>query len=514
VAVTEARKQRYEKEGVPVPPNIDGTGGGTIRAKTKAPPVKYTTYFNERKGTTEKVPEGVHPAFNWNPGKAQTQAADQKLAEAKQNYEAAAALKPKKEYLTKKKLEGHIADIEAQMKGVLNKKVITALEAKKAGYQKLLAVKQTKAIVKQKAVLQKKLDGFKVKTYIGIWKEAVTTADWAEKAASVKAKKEYFQNKLKQSGLSAANKATFKEFLEALDEFDAEGKLYHEAQEELKKLQTGLTTVKKSGINETKNVFSRKRKDAAVWAKSTQEADTVLRAKSGEVWRKASLPERKAAYRYTENFGVFNRPLSGYQKPWKESGTGFERKYFKGVDKVWIDYEGAGNKIRAMTDMISRSSYDFDIWLQRGEYNGALEARLGLEQGVLRKMSNEELQQFVGKDFTNYAFTSSAVNKGAGFSDRMVIWNIYAPKGTRMVYAEPFSRYGLGGGKDWDGVSQQAKFGGEAEMIIQRGASYKITKIERDGGRIIMDVEVHPEKGYKLIQQNPADWKGSKEKFK
>ncbi|GAB6391910.1 MAG: minor capsid protein [Treponematales bacterium] len=78
----------------------------------------------------------------------------------------------------------------------------------------------------------------------------------------------------------------------------------------------------------------------------------------------------------------------------------------------------------------------------------------------------------------------------------------------------PFSRYGLGGGKDWDGVSQQAKFGGEAGMIIQRGAFYRITKIERDGGRIFMDVEVYPEMGYELIQQNPADWKGSKEKFK
>ncbi|GAB6391226.1 MAG: hypothetical protein MdMp014T_0599 [Treponematales bacterium] len=74
VAVSEVRKQRYEKEGVPFPPSIDGTGGGTMQAKTKAPPVKYTTYFNERKGTTEKAPEGVPPAFNWNPGKAQTQA--------------------------------------------------------------------------------------------------------------------------------------------------------------------------------------------------------------------------------------------------------------------------------------------------------------------------------------------------------------------------------------------------------------------------------------------------------
>jgi hypothetical protein len=69
-AVTEARKQRYESGGIPAAPNLDGTGGGNIPAKTRAPPVKYKTYFNERKGTVERVPEGVDPAFNWNQGKA------------------------------------------------------------------------------------------------------------------------------------------------------------------------------------------------------------------------------------------------------------------------------------------------------------------------------------------------------------------------------------------------------------------------------------------------------------
>ncbi|MDR0539019.1 MAG: hypothetical protein LBG74_00730 [Spirochaetaceae bacterium] len=56
--------------------------------------------------------------------------------------------------------------------------------------------------------------------------------------------------------------------------------------------------------------------------------------------------------------------------------------------------------------------------------------------------------------------------------------------------------------------------GGEAEMIIQRGANFKITKMKKEGSKIYMDVEVHPEKGYKLIQQNPDEWKGAKDKFK
>lgn len=37
-------------------------------------------------------------------------------------------------------------------------------------------------------------------------------------------------------------------------------------------------------------------------------------------------------------------------------------------------------------------------------------------------------------------------------------------------------------------------------MIIQRGASYKITKIEKTSSKIFIDVEVHPEQGYKFVE--------------
>jgi hypothetical protein len=93
-AVTEARKKQYESGGIPTAPRLDGTGGGNISVKTQAPPVKYKTYFNERKGTVERVPEGVDPAFNWHQGKAGNKAARQKLEESRQNYEKAAAKTP------------------------------------------------------------------------------------------------------------------------------------------------------------------------------------------------------------------------------------------------------------------------------------------------------------------------------------------------------------------------------------------------------------------------------------
>ena len=66
VAVSEARKKRYEEEGIPTAPRADGSGGGNIPAQTVAPPEDFDNYVNERKGTVEKVPSGVAPAFNWN----------------------------------------------------------------------------------------------------------------------------------------------------------------------------------------------------------------------------------------------------------------------------------------------------------------------------------------------------------------------------------------------------------------------------------------------------------------
>ena len=68
-AISEPRKQRYERDGIRVPPKADGSGAGVIRVKTKAPAEEYTTYFNERKGFIERIPKGVAPGFNWNQGK-------------------------------------------------------------------------------------------------------------------------------------------------------------------------------------------------------------------------------------------------------------------------------------------------------------------------------------------------------------------------------------------------------------------------------------------------------------
>ena len=65
VAVTETRKQRYERNGVPVY-NPDTQKTVRLPVQTTAPKPNYQNYFNERKGTLERIPQGITPGFNWN----------------------------------------------------------------------------------------------------------------------------------------------------------------------------------------------------------------------------------------------------------------------------------------------------------------------------------------------------------------------------------------------------------------------------------------------------------------
>lgn len=460
--------------------------------------------------------------------------------------------KPKKEYLTKKKLQAKIADadvqledLEAQFKGVSGgwtfdevlkdfgsledftdgddlaklkdlHSQVEAIEAQKAEWQQKLNEKliaeQKKALVKQqveleaqKAAVQQQLDDFEVKTYSGIWyNKDVTTADWA--GLNIEGKKKYYEGKfITETDPDLMQK--YQDLYKQLEELDTEGKAYADIQKELKQIQTQITKVQadlkkleQGGIiDSVDDAFSQARKDAAMWAKSTKEADALLRDKCGEVWKAAKQAERRAIYDYTSGSGKFNRPLSGFQGGWGQYNN-------KGVGKVDLNYEGAFKEIKDMTEIISQSSYDFDVWLQRGCGTEAIESFLHLPNGTLGRMTQEQLQQFLGRDGRIYSFTSTGVAKGKGFSGN-VIMNIYAPKGTQMMYAEPFSAFGNGGGKSWDGISSQSTFGYESEMIIQRGASYTITKIEKTGGTIFIDVEVHPEQGYEFVEEM-ADYVG------
>lgn len=472
-----------------------------------------------------------------------------------------APVKPKKEILTKKKLEEKLAtgqkdkaDLEAQLKAATGgyswddlvqtygpdplskfkgkvspdtlQKVkdlhgqIDALQADLDNWDDLLDKKNVQAklkgLKKDQILAQDAMDAIDTsKQYVNIWKDPVTVQDYGVKQGAIAAKKSYFQGKLSMA-TDPADKAKWQGLLDDLDDFDTQGSAYYKAQQTHDKAAAEWAKLKKAGTLKVDNsmgaAYTQDRKDAALWAKSPAEADKVLRDKAGEVWRGSTDQEKYAAYDYTCGSGKFNRPLSGFEKPYAEYGSGWEPKWNKGVGKVWIDYEGAGDEIRQLTNMIERSTYDTDVWLQRGCGTNAMESFFGVSPGTLGSMTEKQLQQFVGRSNRIHSFVSTATAKGKGFGGE-VIMNIYAPKGSQMIYAEPFSRFGSGGGLNWDGVAKQSSFGYESEMLLQRGGSYTVTKIERKGrGTIYMDVELHPEAGYDLMQQDPAEWTGSKVK--
>lgn len=217
------------------------------------------------------------------------------------------------------------------------------------------------------------------------------------------------------------------------------------------------------------DAYSQARKDAAVWAKNTKDADDVLRAKCGEVWRNATDEEKNAIFGYTSSYHNINEPLRGLTYYGSAADTQL------GLDRIPL-----------MESIINKSYYDKDIWLQRG--GGMVELKkYGLSNYA--SATDTEIMALVGKEGTEGAFTSAGVAKGKGFGGN-VITNIYAPRGTKMMYAEPYSSFGNGSGRSWDGIAKQSTFGSESEIILQRGTTFRVTKVEKSGNTWYIDVEV------------------------
>lgn len=451
---------------------------------------------------------------------------------------------PKKEYLTKKKLQAKIADADVQLEdlnvqfmavsggwsydeaikdfgsleGLADGEDLTklkdlhsqmeAIEAQKAEWQEKLNEKlkaeQKKALVKQqleleaqKAAIQQQLDDFEIKTYSGIWyNKDVTTADW--ESLNIAGKKQYYEGKfITETDPDLMKK--YQDLYKQLEELDTEGKSYHDIQQQLKKIeqeiskvQADLKKVENSGIIEAvDDAFTQERKDAAMWAKSTKEADALLRDRCGEVWRSSPPIQKNAIYDYTQSYYKFNEPLRGIE---------YGSEKFLGVgnvdlDQIGVSYSGwqpgaMRKEINAMTDIIEKSVYQEDFWLQRGCRFKGMDKFFNVPMDKLQHASQAELEALLlGTTPTEYGFCSCGVAKGKGFSGDIIL-NIYAPSGTQMMYVEPFSAFGNGSGKSWDGLKPQSSFGQESEIILQQGTTFRVTKVEKTPGTIYIDLEV------------------------
>lgn len=360
------------------------------------------------------------------------------------------------------------------------------------------------------------------KTYSGIWKDPVTLADWDTKKDAIPKKLEYFEEQVAKAMDAGDDAALVKwqELIDNVEDFNQQGQAYKAHIDKMSALRLKRQSIHKQmvdlGLIED-SAFSEERKANAWRFTSSAEADKHFRGVCGKVWREATKSQRDGIYGYTQSSGAWNRPLSGFQKPWSQSGTGWEKKFYKGVGNVWINFEGKGSAIRRMTEIIEKSSYDHDTWLVRGcDYN-AMESFFGIDASELYSMDTDELKSLVGMSNRINSFVSTGTAKGKGFSGKPVAMEIYCPAGSEMMYAEPFSAFSGASynGHSWDGKKEQTSFGHESEMILQRGGYYTATDVYKGtDGKMHVVLELHPEQGYDKFQQDPKEWTGSKKNYR
>ena len=214
-------------------------------------------------------------------------------------------------------------------------------------------------------------------------------------------------------------------------------------------------------------IYSQFRKDQALWFKGGfNQAYNYLQPKMAEKWSKLNGSEHSIFKEYTNNgFSRFNKPLRGI----RHDPGGYSLNHTTGT------FSEAINKL---TNAIDKCTWDEDMWVQRGMEDAKIFYLPGSTKPMnLGDMTDEELQTLVGGSFTENGFCSCGAGKNTGFTGKGIIFNIFCPIGTKMIYIAPYSQYKT-----------------ENEMILQRGYSYKITKIEQSGSgyykRYYIDCEV------------------------
>lgn len=370
-------------------------------------------------------------------------------------------------------------------------------------------------------------------TYSGIWKNDVTLADYLSKKDSIQAKKDYYNtqiDKLMQKEAAMGLEPweldkvdDFNEKIKELYEFEANGEQYLEYQKELLEYQQKLKDMGIVSGPFDADAYSEARKQAAKVFYNAREADAYHRAYLDSIWNDFDEHEKYSVWEYTRNSNPMNKPLSGYTDSWRRTdfkGVGnvdwgrednwrtlststFQKKFAKQGTSNNVDYHRA---ITSLTKAIDKSEMPEDTWFVRGSDNGGL---AGLLEGDLISFDAAKdlldsgdistLKQLLqGQVFQGHSFLSTGIARGTGFGGS-VKYEIYAPKGTHAIYAEPQSYFG-----DTVGMKEQIyktgqqyhSIGGEAEVIFQRGTDYRITDITYEYGEYTVKMEVAGQPDY------------------
>jgi hypothetical protein len=220
--------------------------------------------------------------------------------------------------------------------------------------------------------------------------------------------------------------------------------------------------------------YSQYRKDNAVWitweslwesSKSLPVYKDVSEAAIAhfgphwnKLWSNLSYEERDVLVDYTGGgFSKYNKPLRGiYHDSW--GGWNFAKN------------------VTTLTNAIDKCEWEEDIWVQRGIDHASIFSIPGSSTPKsLNMMTEDELNSLVGTIFTDRGFFSAGAGKGTGFEMSPVIFNVYCPRGTKMAYMN---------------IHGSFAHTSENEMILQRGYSFRITKVKKGSSQYFIDMEV------------------------
>lgn len=248
---------------------------------------------------------------------------------------------------------------------------------------------------------------------------------------------------------------------------------------------SGSNSVSKKASNNTfdGDDYSQDRKKAALWDETKEEIHEKLVSNSGDEWSHATEEEKNGIWKYTGsdykkiNAALYDNDTPGKLDEYKANG-----------------YGDLKSEINGATNYLDKCTTKSDIWAERGTSDKYAPSILGISEKEFRKrLQGDGFDDLVGKEVVQEGFLSTSPKKGASYNGQVKI-NAYIPAGSHASYAEPFSMFGYGAGKNWDGSPETTsnKSFGEFELIVQRGSTFKITKVVQDAdGTLYIDVDVH-----------------------
>lgn len=211
-------------------------------------------------------------------------------------------------------------------------------------------------------------------------------------------------------------------------------------------------------------------KDNAIRTEDKSYVDSILRPVSGVVWQNLSQKQRDLIISYTGgSFVSVNNILAGTASK---------------SDYAYVSME----EITEISNAIDKSELPSDMYFSRGIINKVADSMFGNNwnaETLKRMMDNKEIIH--NEPFMSASTSTNIYTKN---QDRIKL-NIFAPKGTKALYVEPFSMHGKGS-IFWDGKSKQNSFSEEFETIIQKGSQLVVTGYETNSeGKVIsIDVDI------------------------